>query len=423
MRRLALALLVPKLVFGDLTVLPSLTVVVASSEVNMNWVPGGSDSERSAIASRLTELIGLPETASTSVREEMTRIEEEWWRSLEPDYGGIAPCAEWPDSWRIEDDSAAIVDRRRGIALDWSPRAGSSAAIAAFYVAMGYDSSSRVLHQARKICRQLRFLRASPTGLCPESDDANGWVKFDFFQRGSHNAHYLRMLLESSFPSARLQSCERIKIVKVVRNPYDRAVSCYRFAMIYDYLVPSKGHTGPGLADDGKNASFSDFLRTLLVVHRRRFRVIYSGLYAENGWSAHHRPQKRLFEYQRAVDTVIKCEEISKATPSSGQNHNSHLRNWIDAIYNDNTPTMGDNEAAPLLSDEAALNAVRRTSSTSAAGDLGWLDLQTRFGDAMPDSYAFYYKSPFTVEAVSELYDEDFATYSYDRQPPSRPLE
>lgn len=397
--------------------LPSLAIHIDNKEFTINWVPGGGAVELSAMASRLGSLLDLDGEAHLRLKSKINELETEWWNAYayQPDFGAGhgKPCAtgkaRWPANWTVDGDDEfecqALVDRSRGIALDWSPRAGSSTALAAFLSAMGYDNTRAIIRQAQRTCRRLAFMRATHTGLCPLSEnESQAWLKFDFTQRGSHNAHYLRMLL-NSYETLQLAHCDldTLTIVKVVRNPFDRAVSSYRFAMQFGYLATnsSKGHTGPGL---GPNASFADFLELLLIVHRSPYKSNLSGLYRETSWSAHHRPQKRLFEYDRPVNRVVRCEDVPTTEDA--------LFTWIRVLLDDDRAPTAALESH--LTPHEFYHASQLQLIDSQVAKLGWLDLVDRFGTAVPQTAAFYdFPGRSNELAVAELYEQDILTYGY----------
>ncbi|KAJ8600722.1 hypothetical protein CTAYLR_003941 [Chrysophaeum taylorii] len=379
--------------------------------------------------------VGNVQCATDVVASTMERMEERWRRlyAIKPDASSdgssCEPCDEtWPERWTApvtqERDSLALVDRSRNLGLDWSARAGSSAAMAAFLMFMGYNSTEAIVRQARRVCRKLGFEHKTSLGLCPPEDGwaEHDWDRFDFRARGSNNAHLLRILLQH-YDELHLTPCDlvapRFRLIKVVRNPYDRAVSSYRWAMLYGYLghgdgvEPTAGHSDRGLGS--ANASFADFLGLLLRVHRHYFdfrHLALSGLYRESGWAGHHRPQKRLFEFEfpEAIDLVVHAEDLA--------DDRDIVAAWLQIFSNDPAPVVVAATPSGIVAN-AARNAVQRTASsagvsghTSAVGDLGYLEIKNRFAGAMPPNDDFY-DHPTNALAVAELYADDLATYGY----------
>jgi hypothetical protein len=154
-----------------------------------------------------------------------------------------------------------------------------------------------------------------------------------------------------------------------------------------------------------------------------------SGLYRLDGWAGHHRPQKRLYEYEHEAalrgrrrsaplfDQVVLVEELC-LDGGDGMNDGG-FRAWLDVLKGDggaqeSTPrhcvTPKSTSAASKLS-----NASPRSKDTlnidMQLSQMGWLEIARRFENALPPSFAFYDEG--ALAAVSELYASDFETYGY----------
>jgi hypothetical protein len=117
----------------------------------------------------------------------MDVVERTWAQAhyaARPDFGFSAPSFReeadedgmWPERWStavpagdVDPDREGVVDRDRGVMLDWSPRAGSSVALAVFFKTMGFNSTRRIVQQARRVCRKMAMLGKAKAldRLCP----------------------------------------------------------------------------------------------------------------------------------------------------------------------------------------------------------------------------------------------------------------
>jgi hypothetical protein len=386
---------------------------------------------------------------ATALSDAMIEKEQAWRMRYAdgPDFGGReAPCEiPWPASgWSdintsgISPDRLAMVDRTTRMFMDWSPRAGSSAAVAAFLMHMGYNSTSAVVRQARKVCRKLAFIGSggSVDGLCSRADgEPLDWIGvFDFTTREAHCAHNFRQLLQH-FRALEPTACDiddavisvagPMRRVKVVRDPYLRALSSYALTM---RRVSAEGARADDVAV-AADASFVEYLAALRAVHRSPLElggIPASGLHRLAGWGGHHRPQKRPYEFGRPAvfDRVIKIEAVRDT---------GHWRSLLRAIEADGPlipllPGLGAEPAveAPCPSlemrrgDLGARNSAPRTCAEVPAGSLarvGWHQLLRRFPRGLPAAAAFF--NPEAAGAVRDMYACDFAAYGYPLAPPS----
>ena len=128
--------------------------------------------------------------------------------------------------------------------------------------------------------------------------------------RGRVHAHHLHVYRKSSRYSASVAAdTGGYHVVRIIRDPYIRAVSIFRYALITHYADSSLAEAG---LDFEKGISFRTFLEFLARIDMRRANI-------------HYRPQLHPLERERKPDTVI---NITKSDMFAALNALEARMNW-----------------------------------------------------------------------------------------------
>ena len=247
--------------------------------------------------------------------------------------------------WYRVNYTEALVDRPRRVLLDWSAKAGCTVAIKMY----------------------LRYL-----GLLAEAEHYSNWV------RENNWVHVYRVRVyyaNHGLATHRDLTDPGLVKIKVVRNPYDRAVSSY-IAAVRHRLDEIVDLAGKGAGD----LSFRRFLELLESIDL-------------SACNPHYRTQVRPYETGGVTfDAILHLERLSEDLAELNRRHGIAL-------------------------DPAGLTSHHHIKKTDrvmhGAADAPWPAL----ADSIP-AYASFY-DPDTLRRVERLYRLDFAHYGYAMNPSS----